>query len=62
MTKKILSICQILELLRIINKKKMRIKMIPRLKETFKKEIQQELKNKFGYKNIYMVPEIKKLL
>ena len=36
--------------------------MIPRLKETFKKEIQQELKNKFGYKNIYMVPEIKKVV
>ena len=36
--------------------------MIPRLKETFKKEIQQELKNKFGYKNIYMVPEIKKIV
>ena len=29
--------------------------MIPRLKETYKKEIQQDLKNKFGYKNIYMV-------
>ena len=36
--------------------------MIPRLKETFKKEIQQELKSKFGYKNIYMVPEIKKVV
>ena len=36
--------------------------MTPRLKETFKKEIQQELKNKFGYKNIYMVPEIKKIV
>ncbi len=36
--------------------------MIPRLKETFKKEIQQDLKNKFGYKNIYMVPEIKKVV
>ena len=36
--------------------------MTPRLKETFKKEIQQELKNKFGYKNIYMVPEIKKVV
>ena len=46
----------------IINKKKWEQKMIPRLKETFKKEIQQELKNKFGYKNIYMVPEIKKVV
>ena len=36
--------------------------MIPRLKETYKKEIQQDLKNKFGYKNIYMVPEIKKIV
>ena len=36
--------------------------MTPRLKETFKKAIQQELKNKFGYKNIYMVPEIKKIV
>ena len=36
--------------------------MTPRLKEIFKKEIQQELKNKFGYKNIYMVPEIKKIV
>ena len=36
--------------------------MTPRLKETFKNEIQQELKNKFGYKNIYMVPEIKKVV
>ena len=36
--------------------------MIPRLKEIFKKEIQQELKNKLGYKNIYMVPEIKKIV
>ena len=36
--------------------------MIPRLKETFKKEIQKELKNKLQYKNIYMVPEIKKVV
>ena len=36
--------------------------MIPRLKETYKKVIQQDLKNKFGYKNIYMVPEIKKIV
>ena len=36
--------------------------MIPRLKEIFKNEIQQELKNKFGYKNIFMVPEIKKIV
>ena len=36
--------------------------MIPRLKDIFLKEIKQDLKNKFGYKNIYMVPEIKKIV
>ena len=36
--------------------------MTPRLKEIFKKEIQPELKNKFGYKNMFMVPEIKKVV
>ena len=35
--------------------------MTPRLKELFDKEIKQGLKTKFGYKNIYMVPEIKKI-
>ena len=31
--------------------------MQPRLKETIVKEIQPKLKEKFGYKNIYMVPK-----
>ena len=36
--------------------------MIPRLKELFIKEIKPQLKTKFGYKNEYMVPEIKKII
>ena len=36
--------------------------MIPRLKELYKKEIQQSLKAQFGYKNIFMGPEIKKIV
>jgi len=36
--------------------------MTPRLKELFVKEIQPNLKEKFGYKNIYMVPEIQKIV
>ena len=36
--------------------------MTPRLKELFIKEIQPNLKEKFGYKNLYMVPEIKKVV
>ena len=36
--------------------------MQPRLKETITKEIQQILKEKFGYKNIYMVPKIYKVV
>ena len=36
--------------------------MVPRLKELFKKEIRQNLKEKFGYKNHYMVPEIQKVV
>ena len=36
--------------------------MIPRLKELFIKEIQQSLKQQFGYKNIYMVPKIEKII
>ena len=32
-----------------------------RLKELFNKEIKPNLKEKFGYKNLYMVPEIKKI-
>ena len=34
--------------------------MIPRLKELFIKEIQANLKQKFGYKNLYMGPKIQK--
>ena len=33
-----------------------------RLKEVFSKEIKPNLKEKFGYKNLYMVPEIKKVV
>ena len=36
--------------------------MQPRLKETIEKEIQPKLKEKFGYKNIYMVPKIYKVV
>ena len=36
--------------------------MTPRLKELFVKEIQPTLKEKFGYKNIYMVPQIQKVV
>tara|TARA_B100000959_G_scaffold75223_1_gene79878 strand:- start:303 stop:857 length:555 start_codon:yes stop_codon:yes gene_type:complete len=36
--------------------------MQPRLKETINKEIQPILKKKFGYKNIYMVPKIYKVV
>ena len=36
--------------------------MIPRLKETFKKEIQPALKTQFGFKNIYMAPKIEKVI
>tara|TARA_Y100000591_G_C21669090_1_gene611956 strand:+ start:116 stop:670 length:555 start_codon:yes stop_codon:yes gene_type:complete len=36
--------------------------MIPRLKEMYFKEIQPDLKNKFGYKNLYMGPKIKKIV
>ena len=36
--------------------------MVPRLKELFIKEIQQRLKQQFGYKNIYMVPKIEKII
>ena len=35
--------------------------MTTRLKELFLKEIQTNLKQKLGCKNLYMVPEIKKL-
>ena len=36
--------------------------MNPRLKELYNKEIKINLKDKFGYKNTYMVPEIKKII
>ena len=36
--------------------------MEPRLKETIKKEIQPTLKEKFGYKNLYMGPTIYKVV
>ena len=35
---------------------------MPRLKELYNKEIKANLKNKFGYKNVYMVPEIQKIV
>ena len=36
--------------------------MIPRIKELLFKEIQPNLKEKFGYKNILMVPKIEKIV
>ena len=36
--------------------------MIPRLKEIYYKEIQQSLKTKFGFKNLYMGPRIQKIV
>ena len=36
--------------------------MIPRLKELFIKEIRANLKQKFGYKNLYMGPKIQKIV
>ena len=36
--------------------------MTPRLKELYNKEIKVSLKEKFGYKNSYMVPEIQKIV
>ena len=36
--------------------------MNPRLKELFIKEIKPNLKEKFGHKNLYMVPEIRKIV
>ena len=35
---------------------------MPRLKELFTKEIKPNLKQQFGYKNHYMVPEIQKII
>ncbi len=36
--------------------------MIPRLKDLYKKEIQNDLKNKFGLKNSLMVPKVNKVV
>ncbi len=36
--------------------------MMPRLKELYNKKIKTNLKDKFGYKNIYMVPKIQKIV
>ena len=36
--------------------------MTPRLKELYNKEIKISLKDKLGYKNFYMVPEIQKIV
>ena len=36
--------------------------MIPRLKQTIIKEIEPNLKEKFGYKNLYMGPRIQKIV
>ena len=36
--------------------------MVPRLKELFTKEIRPNLREQFGYKNHYMVPEIQKVV
>ena len=36
--------------------------MIPRLKQVYKKDIEPNLKNKFGYKNINMGPKLEKIV
>ena len=36
--------------------------MMPRLKELYNKKIKTNLKDKFGYENIFMVPEIQKIV
>ena len=36
--------------------------MIPRLKELYKKEIKNSLKEKYGFKNLNMTPEIEKIV
>ena len=36
--------------------------MTPRLKELYNKEIRSNLKDKFGYKNVFMVPKIQKIV
>ena len=36
--------------------------MTPRLKDLYKKQIQIDLKNQFGLKNLLMVPKIQKVV
>ena len=36
--------------------------MTPRLKELYLKEIQPSLKDRFGFKNLYMGPKIEKIV
>ena len=36
--------------------------MIPRLKELYSKQIRSELKEKFSFKNLYMSPQLKKVV
>ena len=36
--------------------------MTPRLKELYFKQIQPDLKTKFGFKNVYMGPKIEKIV
>ena len=36
--------------------------MVPRLKDLFEKEIQSNLKDKFGYKNLYMGQKLEKIV
>ena len=36
--------------------------MTPRLKELYKKQIRSELKEKFSFKNLYMAPQLKKIV
>ena len=36
--------------------------MIPRLKELYSQKIRTELKEKFNFKNLYMAPQIKKII
>ena len=36
--------------------------MIPRLKELYSKQIRPELKEKFNFKNLYMAPQLKKIV
>ena len=36
--------------------------MIPRLKELYSKQIRTELKEKFNFKNLYMTPQLKKIV